>query len=92
MRRLSTASRTIDGPRSDTSVTDVVSHTLLLFPSIPLTERHQYGLVVTNRVLADAISRPLSWNLTVSNVPGPQVPFYVLGKRIETMMTPGARK
>ena len=38
-----------------------------------------------NRVLADAISRPLSWNLTVSNVPGPQVPFYVLGKRIEAI-------
>ena len=38
-----------------------------------------------NRVLADAISRPLSWNLTVSNVPGPQVPFYVLGRRIEAI-------
>ena len=38
-----------------------------------------------NRVLADAISRPLSWNLTVSNVPGPQVPFYVLGNRIEAI-------
>jgi diacylglycerol O-acyltransferase / wax synthase len=38
-----------------------------------------------NRVLADAISRPLSWNLVVSNVPGPQAPFYVLGNRIEAI-------
>jgi diacylglycerol O-acyltransferase / wax synthase len=35
-----------------------------------------------NRVLADAISRPLTWNLTISNVPGPQVPFYLLGRRV----------
>lgn len=46
-------------PRSDTSVRSVVSHTLLLFPSIPLSPRHQYGLVVTNRVLADA-TRPFA--------------------------------
>jgi WS/DGAT/MGAT family acyltransferase len=38
-----------------------------------------------NRVLAEAISRPLSWNLVVSNVPGPQAPFYVLGNRIEAI-------
>ncbi len=38
-----------------------------------------------NRVLADVISRPLSWNLVVSNVPGPQVPFYLLGRRIEAI-------
>jgi WS/DGAT/MGAT family acyltransferase len=38
-----------------------------------------------NRVLAEAISRPLSWNLTVSNVPGPQAPFYLLGKRVEAV-------
>ena len=38
-----------------------------------------------NRILADAISRPLSWNLTVSNVPGPQIPLYVLGRRIEAI-------
>ncbi len=38
-----------------------------------------------NRVLADVISRPLSWNLVVSNVPGPQVPFYLLGRRVEAI-------
>lgn len=45
--------------RDDTSVMGVVSHTLLLFPSIPLTAHHQYGLVITRRVLADP-SRPLA--------------------------------
>jgi diacylglycerol O-acyltransferase / wax synthase len=38
-----------------------------------------------NRVLAGAIARPLNWNLVVSNVPGPQVPFYLLGRQIEAI-------
>jgi diacylglycerol O-acyltransferase / wax synthase len=38
-----------------------------------------------NRVLAGAISRPLSWNLVISNVPGPQMPLYLLGNRIEAI-------
>jgi diacylglycerol O-acyltransferase / wax synthase len=38
-----------------------------------------------NRVLAGAIARPLNWNLVVSNVPGPQVPFYLLGREIDAI-------
>ena len=36
-------------------------------------------------MLAAAISRPLVFNLVVSNVPGPQVPFYLLGREIEAI-------
>ena len=35
-----------------------------------------------NRVLGAAISRPLTWNLVISNVPGPQLPFYLLGRQV----------
>ncbi|MDQ3572303.1 MAG: wax ester/triacylglycerol synthase family O-acyltransferase [Actinomycetota bacterium] len=38
-----------------------------------------------NRVLAGAISRPLNWNLVISNVPGPPVPFYLMGRQIEAI-------
>ncbi len=35
-----------------------------------------------NRVLSGAMNRPLTWNLVISNVPGPQLPFYLLGSRM----------
>ena len=38
-----------------------------------------------NRVLADVIARPLSWNLVISNVPGPQLPLYLLGRKLEAI-------
>ncbi len=40
-------------PRTDTSVAGVVAHTLLIFPSIPLTPERRYGLIVTRRLLVD---------------------------------------
>jgi hypothetical protein len=45
-------------PRTDTSFGGLVSHSLLIFPSVPLQQRHRYGLVITRRVLVDP-SRPL---------------------------------
>ncbi len=44
--------------RTDTSVRGVVSHTMLIFPSIPLTPGGHYGLVVTRRALT-AAGQPL---------------------------------
>jgi hypothetical protein len=38
-----------------------------------------------NRALAGAISRPLTFNLVISNVPGPQVPLYMLGREIKAI-------
>ncbi|MBI3783508.1 MAG: hypothetical protein HY270_08910 [Deltaproteobacteria bacterium] len=44
--------------RNDTNTLNVTSHTLMLFPSIPLTPRGHYGLLVTRGALVDA-TRPL---------------------------------
>jgi diacylglycerol O-acyltransferase / wax synthase len=35
-----------------------------------------------NRLISGAMARQLVFNLVVSNVPGPQVPFYLLGRRM----------
>ena len=39
-----------------------------------------------NRVLAGAMSRPLVFNLVVSNVPGPREALPLLGAPVDTMM------
>ena len=59
-------------PRTDTSLIGVVSHTLLLFPSIPLEQHERYGLVVSNRVVADP-SRPFAASAFFEAVKGTAV-------------------
>ena len=44
--------------RTDANTQGVISHSLLIFPSIPLTPGGRYGLVITRRALVDAM-RPL---------------------------------
>jgi hypothetical protein len=36
-------------------------------------------------VLAGAISRPLAFNIVISNVPGPQFPIYLLGRKLRAI-------
>lgn len=45
--------------RTDTNLAGVTTHSWLLFPSIPLTERHQYGLIITRHARVDA-TRPFA--------------------------------
>jgi hypothetical protein len=56
--------------RTDTSVIGVVSHSLLIFPSIPLTPGGRYGLVVTRRALVDP-TRPFDPSPFFRAVVGP---------------------
>jgi len=57
-------------PRSDESLTGIRSHALLLFPSIPLEQHQRYGLVITNRALADS-GRPFEASEFFEAVKGP---------------------
>jgi diacylglycerol O-acyltransferase / wax synthase len=47
-----------------------------------ITEATGWTPPTINRLLSGAMARPRVFNLVVSNVPGPQMPFYLLGRRL----------
>ncbi len=78
----------LDAPDPQTRLEKVTEETARLKES---EQAHAASLIIDatgwtpptiNRLLAEAISRPLTWNLVISNVPGPQMPFYLLGRRL----------
>lgn len=60
-------------PRTDTSVIGVVSHSLLIFPSVPLTPGGRFGLVVSRRALVSP-SRPFGPSSFFADALAPGLP------------------
>jgi len=48
-----------------------------------ITEATGWTPPTINRLISGAMGRPRVFNLVVSNVPGPQMPFFLLGRRLE---------